>query len=469
MAGKVYELTPRNVPPVKTPFREINTPIPPPQSVPILESLRAHEPVSMRGQPIVVWDRAAGVNVYDRWGNKWLDWSSGVLVANAGHGNPQIVAAIVEQAQRPLLHHYCFPAEARQKLVEYLLQIAPQGLDRCFLLTTGAETTECAIKLALTRGTSLRRGKHVFVTFNGAFHGRTLGAQLAGGSPALKAWIPEYMKRSWINVPYPGDIRTRDKSFDLFVKTLREANAAPQDVCGIMTETYQGGSASFIPQPYLDRMRQWAADHQALIIMDEIQAGFGRCGTLFGFEHYGFVPDLVCLGKGITSGLPLSAIMGREEIMNQYAPGEMTSTHTGNPLCAAAALASCRYIVENRLPENAARMGRVLLPGLEKIAAKAPERLVATGKGLVATIQCVQPGGDYQPDAELAWDIVKASVERGLLMFSPVGLGGCAVKISPPLIITEEALADGLQALAEAVDEALAAREKPRAVSCSRS
>ena len=137
-----FELAPRNVPSVNTKYRRIVTPIPVPESIPILQRLRQYEPVSMSGQPLVVWDRAEGIQVFDRWGNMWLDWSSGVLVANAGHSHPAINRAIVEQVRHGLTHNYCFPSEIRANAVEELAKVAPDGLEKVFLLTTGAEACE---------------------------------------------------------------------------------------------------------------------------------------------------------------------------------------------------------------------------------------------------------------------------------------------------------------------------------------
>src|SRR3954467_5063115 len=173
-----WELVPRDVPKVSTRFRTIVTPIPAPGSISILEELPKWEPQSMSGQPPILWDRAEGFHVYDRWGNRWLDWSSGVLVANAGHNHPRIRAAIVAQANAGLLHNYCFPTEIRAALAHALADVAPAGLKKVFLPTPGAETTECAIKLSRTEGCKGGgRGKTHIVSFANAFHGRTMGAQ----------------------------------------------------------------------------------------------------------------------------------------------------------------------------------------------------------------------------------------------------------------------------------------------------
>ena len=183
------DLTPRQVDRVETRYRRIVTDIPVPESVPILERLREFEPRSMGGQPPVIWDRAEGFQVYDRWGNMWLDWSSGVLVTNAGHSHPKICRAMSDQIQHGLTHNYCFPSEIRAQFVAELAQVAPVGLEKVFLLTTGSEACECAIKLARTHGRRIDENKITIVSYHNAFHGRTLGSQMAGGIPALKQWI----------------------------------------------------------------------------------------------------------------------------------------------------------------------------------------------------------------------------------------------------------------------------------------
>jgi 4-aminobutyrate aminotransferase/diaminobutyrate-pyruvate transaminase/4-aminobutyrate aminotransferase/(S)-3-amino-2-methylpropionate transaminase len=409
----------------------------------------------MGGQPPVVWDRAEGIQVYDRWGNMWLDWSSGVLVTNAGHSHPRIRRAIEEVVQRNLLHNYCFPSEIRARAVEALARVAPEGLDKVFLLTTGSEAVECPIKLARSWGRQIGGDdKIVIVSFENAFHGRTLGSQMIGGIPALKEWIVN-LDKDMVQVPFPDGFRCPDTSFDLFLKSLEDQNVRPDHVAGVITETYQGGNASFAPPEYIQELRAWCDEHKALLIFDEIQAGFARTGTYWGFEHYGVVPDLMCCGKGITSGLPLSAVIGRPEIMDLYPPGSMTSTHTGNPLCSAAVIANLEVIEEENLVENTRKMGEILQPELRRVAAQFPDHVgTVHGKGLVASFHMVKPGG-MDPDPELASDIVRCSVEKGLLMFEPVGYAGASVKVSPPLVITEEPLRESIAVIEEALQETI--------------
>jgi len=451
-----YELTPRKVPLVHTKYRRIATEIPVPESIAVLEKLRQCEPLSMSGQPLVVWDRAEGIQVYDRWGNTWLDWSSGVLVTNAGHNHPRIRKAILEQVDHGLVHNYCFPSEIRAELTRELAAVAPPGLGKVFLLTTGAEACECAIKLARTWGRKVGgNGKITIVTFQNAFHGRTMGAQMAGGIPALKEWIVN-LDKDMVQVPFPDGFRGPDTSFEGFLRALDAQGVKPEQVAGVMSETYQGGNASFMPAEYAQKLRAWCDQQQALLIFDEVQAGFGRTGKFWGFEHYGVVPDLICCGKGISSGLPISAVIGRPHVMDLYPPGSMTSTHTGNPVCSTAALASVRVIVEEGLSEHAARMGEVLQPELRRIGQRFCRRIGAVhGKGLVASLHMVKPGG-IEPDAPMAGDIVRRCIEKGLLMFSPVGFGGASVKIAPPLITQEEPLREGIAVLEQALEEAMA-------------
>jgi 4-aminobutyrate aminotransferase/diaminobutyrate-pyruvate transaminase/4-aminobutyrate aminotransferase/(S)-3-amino-2-methylpropionate transaminase len=462
-----FGLTPRAVPRVETRHRRIVTSIPVPESVPILERLYAAEPVAMQGQPPVVWDRAEGMYVHDRWGNRWLDWSSGVLVTNAGHGRPEIAAAIQAQVQHGLLTNYCFPSEIRGRLVERIASLLPEPLKKVFLLTTGAETVECAVKLCRTHGLhTAGRHKITIVSFHNAFHGRTLGSQQAGGIPTLKNWIVN-LDPDFVQLPFPDGYRCPDTSFARFEQGLEEQGVAPERVAGVILETYQGGDASFAPPEYMQQLRRWCDRHGALLVCDEVQAGFGRTGTLWGFEHYGIVPDLACFGKGVTSCLPLSAVAGRPDVMDLHPKGSMTSTHTGNPVCCAAALANIDVIVRERLWENAARVGAALHGALRALQPEFPQIAAVLGKGLVAGMPLVDPDTG-RPDSPLAYETVRRCYEKGLLMFNPVGFGGATVKIAPPLITTEEAALEGVGVLREALAESVAAQQQALAQEVAR-
>ncbi len=451
-----YDLTPVEVPAVKTKYRTIKTKLPVPESLEIFKKLSKSEPRSMMGQPPIVWDRAVNFQVEDRWGNKWLDWSSGVLIANSGHGRKEVLDALRELIDKPLLSTYVFVHEKRAELTAMLQEISPDPENySVFLLSTGSEAVENAIKLARTYALEKHgRDKHFIVSFKNAFHGRTLGSQLAGGMDKLKTWIVGEGK-TFIQVPFPDGYKNEDTSFDLFLKSIEEQGVSGDQIAGVITESYQGVGPDFLPVEYAQKLQEFCRKHDIVTIYDEVQAGFGRSGKMFTFEHYGVTPDLVTCGKGITSSLPLSAVIGRKDILDLYAPGSMTSTHSASPLPVAAAIENLKLIHKENLVENSAKMGEILIPGLQKIVDKYPDRLGCLhGKGLVAGIQVVKPG-TKEPDSETAKLINEKCFHKGLLMFAPVGIAGECIKIAPPLTITEEALKEGIDVLEEACSEIL--------------
>ncbi len=452
----VYDLTPVEVPTVETKYRRIKTKLPVPESLPIFESLGKSEPRSMMGQPPIVWDKAEDFIISDPWGNRWIDWSSGVLIANAGHGRKEIRDALREVIDRGLLASYVFVHERRARLAEMLCELSPDPQRfRVFLMSTGSEATENCIKLSKTYGLE-KYGPHkkYVVSFNNAFHGRTMGAQLAGGWERQKRWMVD-RDATFVQVPFPDSYKNEDTSFDLFLKTLTEKGVQPRDIAGVITETYQGGGPDFLPVDYAQKLETFCREYDIVMCYDEVQAGFGRTGKMFGYEHYGVRPDLIACGKGISSSLPISAVIGREDIMDLYSPGSMTSTHSGSPLPVAAAIASLEIIRKERLAERAACMGEILMRELHRIQQKHAKVLgCVQGKGLVAGIQIVKPGTKI-PDPDLALKINIACLHKGLLMFAPVGAVGDCIKIAPPLTIPEDALRESIQVLEEAVDEVL--------------
>lgn len=451
-----YDLTPVDVPKIDTAHRTIRTRLPVPESLPVLEEMHRSEPRSMSGQPPIVWHAAEGFTVADAWGNRWIDWSSGVLIANVGHGRPEIVAAIRKLLDRPLLATYVFPHEGRATLVRMLREISPDaGHFRVFLLSTGSEATENCIKLSKTYALEkYGPGRKYIVSFENAFHGRTMGSQLAGGVERQKRWMVD-RDPSFVQVPFPDGYKNEDTRFDLFLETLRQRGVRPEQIAGVMSESYQGVGPDFFPVEYAQKLAAFCREHDIVLTMDEVQAGFGRTGRMFTFEHYGIAPDLIACGKGITSSLPLAAVIGREDIMELYAPGSMTSTHSASPLAVVAAIANLEILRKENLAARADRLGQVLLDGLRPVQQRHARRLGCLwGKGLVAGIQVVQPG-TKTPDPDTATRINVACYQKGLLMFAPVGVAGECVKISPPLVISEEALRESLAVFAAACDEVL--------------
>lgn len=463
--AKSFSMEPRKVAAVETLNRKICTEIPVPESIPVIEKLRKFEPLSMSGQPLVVWDRAEGFNVYDKYGNKWIDFSSGVLVTNSGHSNPKVKKAAMAMIEHGLLHNYCFPTEIRAKLIEKLVEISPDPLNKAFLLTTGSEACECAIKLSRTYGLKAGGNRKIkIISFIDDFHGRTLGSLMAGGSPSAKEWVVN-IDPDMNQVPFPNSFKyewadesredySDEKCFDTWMGYLDEQSIKPDQIAAFMFETFQGGWAQFMPVGFVKRLRDFCDKNDILLVFDEVQAGFGRSGKLYGFQHYDVKADLVCLGKGVSSSLPLSGVIGRPDVMDLYGPNKMTSTHTGNPVCCAAALANIEYIFDNGLIERSAEMGEILEKRLDEIVSKYPDYIGnCKGKGLVKAIVFVKKG-TKEIDPDLAHDIVQLSIEKGLLFFAPVGAGS-TIKVSPPLVITKDALLEGLDIFDQAIAEAI--------------
>jgi 4-aminobutyrate aminotransferase-like enzyme len=210
------------------------------------------------------------------------------------------------------------------------------------------------------------------------------------------------------------------------------------NIAAVITETYQGGAGSIIPPAeWMQALERWCRANDVLLIIDEVQASFGRTGNLFGFEHYGITPNLLCLGKGISSGLPVSALVGESRIMDSLSPGTMSSTHGGNAFCARAALVNIEIILRDRLWENAATLGTLLLERFRALQRGHAWIGEVRGQGLVLGIEIVHPE-TQEPDAERTAAFVQAAYERGLLLIAPIGMHGNVIRIAPPLVITKE-------------------------------
>jgi 4-aminobutyrate aminotransferase / (S)-3-amino-2-methylpropionate transaminase / 5-aminovalerate transaminase len=271
----------------------------------------------------------------------------------------------------------------------------------------------------------------------------------------LKTWILDE-GRTFVQVPFPDGYKNENTSFDLFLSTLEEKGIKPGEIAGVITESYQGVGPDFLPVEYAKKLEAFCLKNDIVTIFDEVQAGFGRTGKMFCYEHYGIRPDLIACGKGISSSLPIAAVIGRKDIMSLYPPGSMTSTHSGSPLPVVAAVESLKIIKREKLVEKAALLGGgILIPELTRIRNKYPDVLgCIQGKGMVAGIQVVKRGTKV-PDSEMALKINEKCFHKGLLMFAPVGIAGECLKIAPPLVTSEEALREGIKVFEEACDEIL--------------
>lgn len=439
-----------------SPYRKIVTELPVRESLPLLDAMMRCEPRSMLGQPPIVWDRAEGFQVFDPYGNMWLDWSSGVLVANVGHAPESVRREISELTKKGQLFSYCFPAENRTKLAQKLVDLTPPNLNKAFLLSTGSETTECAIKLSRAHGIANHgRSKVGVISFSSAFHGRTMGAQQAGGTPSAKDWIGN-LDPGFHQVPYPDGYLCEDTSFDVFLKSVENCGLSPAEIAGVLMEPYQGGIVSLAPRQYMQQLRAWCSEHDIILTIDEVQSGFGRTGKLFAFEHFDIDPDLLCLGKAISGSLPLAAVVGRSDLLDQFPPGSMTSTWGGHSLACGAALKNLEILLDENLAERSLALGELCRENFNTLKERFPEYIGAVfGTGLVWGIHMID-SKSRRPCGITAQKVVDRCFKKGLLLFAPVGPGGATVKICPPLVITEDALIDGFRTLEECFVEMFA-------------
>ena len=456
MAGGSFSHIPVNIDSVNTQYRKITTAIPVPESIPLLEKMYRLESHSMHGQMPIIWDRAEDFQVFDAWGNVWIDFTSTIFVANAGHGNKRIRQALKKLLDKPLLHTYTYASKERIDYLDYLISNTPSQFEKAFLLSAGTEATETALKLMRLNGQKIGKRKGRVICFNGAYHGRTMGAQMMTGSKPAREWIG-YQDPNIHHLPFPypweDGISDPKKFFYTALNNLLEEKGLDpeKDICGIMLETFQGWGGIFYPKEFVQELVNYAHERGILITFDEMQAGFGRTGELFGYMHYDVEPDLLCCGKGSSSGLPLAIVLGSTEVMDLPDIGSMSSTHSANPLVCVAGHENLKAMLEDGLIENSKNLGVIFHVALNDIKNKYPEHIkYVFGKGLLAALVFIDTKGN--PLNLLCDNISEKAMQRGLLV---VHTGRESIKLAPPLSITEDALLEGINVLDECIRDSL--------------
>ncbi len=460
----MFNKIPKEVLKVETKHRKICTKIPVPESMEIIEKSIQYEPWSMNHQLYVVWDKAIDYQVFDKWGNIWIDFSSGIFVTNSGHGNPEMIKAVQDMIDKPMLNSYYYPLEVRSLLAEQMIKMAPSGMDKVFFLTTGAETTECALKLCRMYGQKQRSDKLGMISFGGAFHGKTLGAQTMAGKPQAQKWIG-HMDPCIYHLDCPTnafedmqqiyDEERGRKLFEQDIKKLEEQGVDLNSIAGAIFEPYQGWAALFYPIGYIKALREFLTEKNALLVSDEVQAGFGRTGKLFGYEHYGIDVDIICCGKAVSGALPMSAVLSRKEILD--VDGSLNSTHGGSPIPCASALANLKYIEKHDLIKESAKKEAVLVGKFNELKNRFPDRIKAIhGKGMAFAAVVVKPN-TYELDIELVDKIIERAYEKGLLSIRTMT---GTLKVGPPLTIPTDALEEGMDILIESMEEIISEMEQ---------
>lgn len=457
MAAYSFSRHPQQVPHISTANRLIKTAIPTPGTREILERLETCESRSMQGQLPLVWDRAEDYSIFDAAGNRWIDFTSTIFVANVGHSNQRVTAAMKAALDRPLYSCYAYANESRAKYLEKLVAFAGHPFEKAFLLSAGTEATEGALKLMRMHGQKESKRRRGIICIEGNWHGRTLGAQMMSSNLSQREWIG-YQDADIHHIPFPYPWALNGRSPGDFLKEglLKLENAGidlTQDVCGFMLETFQGWGAIFYPPEFVQAIEKVCREHGILLAFDEMQAGFGRTGKKFGFQHYGVTPDLICCGKGMGGGVPLSGVLGRAAIMDLPDVGNMSSTHSANPLVCAAGLAVIEEIESRNLIVETARKGELLFAALGELQARFPGRIShLLGRGLIASVLFQHPETG-EADGPFTSRVAELCMQKGLLV---VHTGRESIKIGPPLTITDEALLEGVSVLGEAITEVAA-------------
>ena len=417
-------------------------------------------PVWARYTEIVV-DHGAGSWLYTVDGDAYLDYSSGIGVVNTGHAHPRVAAAIAAQATR-LIHgqqNIVFH-EAGLRLYERLRHLLPGEGWGAFLSNSGAEAVEASVKLA-----RIATGRPVILVFRGGFHGRTAQTMALTYSKNVYRGHFEPLPGSVYATAYPYCYRAPGGAHPIEACTcdweeqleLTFAQVVyPEHVAAILVEPVLGEGGYIVPPPvFLPRLREIADRHGILLVADEVQTGFGRTGRFFAVEHWGVIPDILVMAKGIASGLPLSGILAQRSLIEKWPPGTHGGTYAGNVVACAAANATLDVIADEGLVANAAARGAQLLEGLRALGPSHPTVGDVRGLGCMVAIEFVRsdPTDPRRPNPDVAKKVIAAALERKLILLS-AGTWGQVVRIIPPLVTTAEEVDRALGIIAEALDAA---------------
>ena len=436
---------------------QIETVLPGPRAQALLErDQRYMSPSYTRIYPLVC-ARGSGAVIEDVDGNLFLDFTAGIAVTSTGHCHPDVVAAIQDQAGK-LLHMSGtdFYYQPQIDLAQRLAELAPgKSSKRVFFTNSGAEALEAALKLA-----RWHTGRSRALAFFGAFHGRTYGAMSLSGSKLVHRRGFSPLVPDIHHVPFPrgcqGCVKPSDGCACVaeIEETVLRRIAPPDEIAALFVEPIQGEGGYHVPPPgFLPGLRALCDRHGILLVADEVQSGFGRTGKMFALEHWGVEPDILCLAKGIASGMPLGAIVAKGDVMD-WPPGSHASTYGGNPVSCRAALASIQLLEQEYIANSAAR-GVQLREGLQELKRRHACVGDLRGLGLMQAMDLIRPGLAAEPDSTLREQVVQAAFQQGLLL---LGCGECAIRFCPPLCITSQQVQTALSILDQVLSSQFAAR-----------
>jgi 4-aminobutyrate aminotransferase len=395
--------------------------------------------------------RAENAELWDVEGNRYIDFGSGIAVVNTGHRHPRVIAAVQQQLEAFTHTAYqVVPYEPYVRLAERLNAITPgTHAKKTTFFSAGAEAIENAIKIARAA-----TGRTAIISFTGAFHGRTMMTLgLTGKVAAYKTGFGPFPADIY-HVPFPIELHGVSVEDSLrALEFLFRADVDPARVAAVIIEPVQGEGGFYVaPPPLMRALREVCDRYGILLIADEIQCGFARTGKMFAMEHYGVIPDIMTMAKGLAGGFPLSAVTGRAEIMDAPAPGSLGGTYAGSPVSVAAAHAVLDVIHDEKLCERAARLGVALRERLEPLRSKVPHMAEVRGLGAMVSIELQQPAA-RTPDPELTRRVQQRAMEQGLLILT-CGVYSNVIRLLMPLTIPEPLFAQGLDILERSLVEA---------------
>jgi 4-aminobutyrate aminotransferase len=418
-----------------------------------LKSALPHvSPVWTRYTPIIA-SKGEGTYLYDENGREYLDFTCGIGVTNTGHCHPKVVAAIREQAGL-LLHGQVNIAYHRPllKLINELRSILPQEIDGFFFSNSGAEAIEGALKLARAA-----TGRPNVIVFQGSFHGRTVGTMSLTTSKTIYRSGYQPLMPGVFVAPFPYAYRygwDEEQTSRWCLEELEYllvSQTAPEETAAILVETVLG-EGGYVPPPksFLKGLREICDRYKILLILDEIQSGYGRTGRWFAFEHYHVVPDIMTVAKGLASGLPLSGVFSRKELMDRWKPGSHGGTYGGNVVAVSAAVATIQAMREDFMLENAQARGIQLMTGLRHLQEEYPAIGDVRGLGLMIGTEFRTP--DRQPDKTTAKELVHTCLDKGLLLLT-CGPWDNTVRWIPPLVVTDSQVNQALDIFRQSLAE----------------
>ena len=396
-------------------------------------------------------EHASNAEIWDVEGRRYIDFASGIAVLNTGHLHPRVQAAVAAQLAK--LSHTCFqvtPYENYVALAERLNEIVPgSGPKKTIFLTTGAEAIENAVKIARHH-----TKRSAVIAFGGSFHGRTLACMsLTGKVQPYKAGFGS-MLPDVFHAPFPIEYHGVSVAQSLAaIENLFKADVDPQRVAALIVEPVQGEGGFYVAPPeFMQALRALCDRHGIVFIVDEVQTGFARTGRMFAIEHSGVEPDLVTLAKSLAGGLPLSAVVGKAEIMDSPAPGGLGGTYAGSPLGCAAGLAVLEVIESEQLCTRAERLGAAVRARLTDLQSRWPCIGEVRGQGAMVAMELVKDRRPDAPDAELTKALVQAAGRRGLVLLS-CGVHANVIRFLMPLTTPDAILAEGLAILEAALED----------------